>query len=509
MAGRYSPEGPLANTPEDATSEPEGRYVAVIRPPAAGQEVAVQVGEASALDLRFDPAAVQVAEVQDDLILQFADGGQLALRDFTGEEGNAPTIILPDGREVEGEALLQQLDQALLQQALETEAGPAGNGGGGGVSVYQSNLGDLIAGLQSDDTTVAGVTAPASSGPAPSDDDDPVLPSDTETATAPAPLALEATFVPPANPVGPGAEVALFSRKADEVDLNAIDVGGYLDGTQYDAGNGHDTVVLVQDARQALEAGYDAGTLFDAGKGNDHVTGGNLADLIDGAQGRDTLLGGAGDDSLFGAQGNDSLVGGADDDLLNGAGGRDTLEGGGGRDLLLGGGGNDSLSGGDDADQLFGNNGRDTLDGGLGGDLLDGGGSHDLLLAGAGDDTVLGGGGRDTLAGGLGDDVITGGNGRDVFSFSLAENQGDDLILDFKTGNGGDRLEIADLVDENDDGKIDVGDLDDGAHSVTGTADAVVITFDNGARVTLDGIDGSGIDSFDDLLDIKVNLDIV
>ncbi|WP_299622162.1 calcium-binding protein [Pelagibius sp.] len=473
MAGRYSPEGPLADTPEDTASEPEGRYVAVIRSPAAGQEVAVQVGEASAIDLRFDPAAVQVAEAQDDLVLKFPDGGQLALQNFTGEEGRAPTIILPDGRKVEGEALLQQLDQAILQQALETEAGPAGNGGGGGVSVYQSNLGELIAGLQSDDASDSGVTTPASSGFAAPDDDDPVLPTETDTETTPAPAALAATFVPPANPVGPGAKVALFSRKADEVDLNAIDVGGYLEGTQYDAGNGHDTVVLAQDARQALEAGFDAGTLFDAGKGNDHVTGGNLADLINGAQGRDTLLGGAGDDSLFGAQGNDSLVGGADDDLLNGAGG------------------------------------RDTLDGGLGGDLLDGGGSHDLLLAGAGDDTVLGGGGRDTLAGGLGDDVISGGNGRDVFSFSLAENQGDDLILDFKTGNNGDRLEIADLVDENDDGKIDVDDLDDGAHSVTGTADAVVITFDNGARVTLDGIDGSGVDSFDDLLDIKVNLDIV
>ena len=507
MAAHYSPEGPLANTSEDTAGEPEGRYVTVIRLPAAGQEITVKVGEASALDLRFDPAAVQVAEAQGDLILQFPDGGLLALRDFTGEDGDRPTITLPDGRKVEGEALLQQLDQAILQQALQTEAGPAGNGGG--VSVYQSNLGDLIDGLEADGTTVAGVTTPTSSGPAPSNDDDLVLPFDTETETMPAPLALEATFVPPANPVGPGAAVALFSRKADAVDLNAIDVGGYRDGTQYDAGNGHDTVVLAQDARQALEAGFHPGTLFDAGKGNDHVIGGNLADRVDGAQGRDTLLGGAGDDSLFGAQGNDSLAGGADDDMLDGAGGRDTLEGGGGNDLLFGGGGNDNLSGGDDADQLFGNNGRDTLDGGLGGDLLDGGGSHDLLLAGAGDDTVLGGGGRDTLSGGLGDDVVTGGNGRDVFSFSLAENQGDDLILDFRTGNNGDRLAIADVVDENDDGRTDVGDLDDGAHSVTGTADAVVITFDNGARVTLDGIDGSGIDSFDDLLDIKVNLDIV
>ncbi|WP_422367857.1 calcium-binding protein [Pelagibius sp.] len=296
--------------------------------------------------------------------------------------------------------------------------------------------------------------------------------------------------MPPVNPVGPGADQALFSRFADNVDLNAIDVGGYQDGTQYDAGRGNDSVVLPGNAREALEAGFAEGTLFDAGRGNDLVTGGSLADLVDGDRGHDTLLGGAGDDTLLGGNNNDSLVGGADDDLLDGGRNNDILIGGAGDDTLLGG------------------HGRDTLEGDDGRDLLSGGGGRDTLEGGDGQDTLLGGNGRDTLEGGLGNDVMEGGNGRDVFSFSLAENQGDDLILDFNTGNGGDRLELTDLLDVNGDNDTNIADLDAGGHTVSGTADSIVITFEQGGSLTLDGLDGSSVDSFQDLLDIKVNIDI-
>ena len=82
------------------------------------------------------------------------------------------------------------------------------------------------------------------------------------------------------------------------------------------------------------------------------------------------------------------------------------------------------------------------------------------------------------------------------------------MILDFKTGNGGDRLELTDLLDENGDNSIDIADLDAGGHTVSGGADSVVITFAQGGSLTLEGIDGSGVDSFADLLDIKVNVDI-
>src|SRR3546814_17959458 len=53
----------------------------------------------------------------------------------------------------------------------------------------------------------------------------------------------------------------------------------------------------------------------------------------------------------------------------------------------------------------------------------------------------------DTLAGGDGDDTLTGGGGADVFSFSLAGNQGNDVITDFTTGSGGDTLQFSDVAE--------------------------------------------------------------
>lgn len=581
MATKNSQDGIPSNQPEDSGEALGKQDTTVINPPPPGEEIAVFVGDSANLQLRFEPTAVQVTQIDSDLLLRFPNGGQVALRSFDEENGNAPQIVLPDGTPIDGDDLLQQL-QAL--PPLETAAGPEGNSGnpssgGGGTSVYQSDFGDLLFSLTGNtdgggvedtaDGGNAGVSTPGTPTPPAEGSDETRTTEEAFLALrsgdpGPAPQTQPAVFVPPVNPVGPGADQALFSNSADNIDLNAIDVGGYQDGTQYDAGRGNDSVVLPGNAREALEAGFTEGTLFDAGRGNDLVTGGSLADLVDGDRGHDTLLGGAGDDTLLGGNNNDSLVGGADDDLLDGGrnndillggagddtligghgrdtlegdegrdllsgggghdmllggvgddtltggGGRDTLEGGDGQDILLGGNSNDSLLGGAEADILSGGSGRDTLDGGLGNDFLDGGSSNDLLLGGAGDDTLVGGSGngRDTLEGGLGNDVMEGGNGRDVFSFSLAENQGDDLILDFKTGNGGDRLELTDLLDVNSDNNIDIADLDAGGHTVSGTADSVVITFEQGGSLTLDGIDGSSVDSFQDLLDIKVNIDI-
>jgi Ca2+-binding RTX toxin-like protein len=104
---------------------------------------------------------------------------------------------------------------------------------------------------------------------------------------------------------------------------------------------------------------------------------------------------------------------------------------------------------------------------------------------------------------------MTGGSGKDAFTFSLAADEGNDLILDFKTGNGGDSLEISHVVDLNGDYVIDLDDLDAGGHSVTGTADSVIIAFDSGTNITLDGINGTGVNSFDDLQNIKVDIDFV
>ena len=468
-------EGPRSTDAEESSNAAPNPETPVVQSPPPGQEVALQVGDTPRFQLRFDPTDIQVAAVEGDLLLQFPNGGQVALRDFSGAERNAPELILPDGTPLDGEAIVEQLEQLGSRPPLETAADPQ-SGSGGGASSYQSNLGSIIAGLRpaggaGDFDPDENVSIPGAGAVPPADTGDEALLTLAEPPAA-QPAAVQAVFVPPANPVGPGADQPLFTNKADTVDLNAIDVGGYQEGTQYDAGRGNDTVILAEDSRQALEAGFAEGTLFDAGRGHDLVTGGSLADLVDGGRNNDTLFGNGGDDSLFGGSGHDSLLGGEDND------------------------------------QLFGAGGRDTLDGGAGADLLDGGSSNDILLGGQGDDTLDGGSGRDTLQGGLGDDVITGGSGRDVFSFSLAENQGDDVILDFRSGNGGDRLELADLLDENGDSSIDIADLDAGGHSVSGSADAVVITFAQGGSLTLSGLDGSGVDSFADLVDMKVNVDI-
>jgi len=66
------------------------------------------------------------------------------------------------------------------------------------------------------------------------------------------------------------------------------------------------------------------------------------------------------------------------------------------------------------------------------------------------------------------------------------------------------------LIDVNGDSVIDLADLDAGGHSVSGSADAIVITFDSGTSITLDGLNVVGIDSFADLVaDAKVNVDIL
>ena len=324
---------------------------------------------------------------------------------------------------------------------VETAGGPSGAAASGGGSRYDSNFGEVIAGLEAtgEGDSGSGSDVPGNRLAPAGLDDGRVLPLPAATQVS-APAGGPAT--PGGDdtgsgggddtdtagddtgggdaPAGAGAGQSLFTVHPDTVDFNVIESGSYLDGTQYDAGNGDDVVILPANLLEAQEAGFTPGTLFSAGNGNDQVTGGDLSDVIDGGNGEDLLIGGGGDDSLFG------------------------------------------------------------------------------------------GNGRDTLIGGGGDDVMSGGNGRDVFVYALTADEGNDVILDFQSGKGGDSLQITDLTDVNGDGFIDVGDLDAGGHSVTGTDDAIVITFNSGTTITLNGLDGSGVNSFADLIDnAKMNVDIL
>ena len=112
--------------------------------------------------------------------------------------------------------------------------------------------------------------------------------------------------------------------------------------------------------------------------------------------------------------------------------------------MLFGGSGADDMLGGDGNDLLMGGDGWDVLRGNDGDDILMGGNGEDILLGGAGRDLLVGGCGDDFLDGGLGRDVLIGGGGTD--RFRLGDDGNPDLIADFKTGKGGDILELGEVL---------------------------------------------------------------
>ena len=356
---------------------------------------------------------------------------------------------------------------------------------------------------------------------------------------------------------GEGADTITGGDHRDTID------GG--EGADTIWGDGGDDVILGG-------TGLHIDTLH-GGMGNDQLDGGDGNDTLNGDAGDDELAGGAGVDTLNGDIGLDTLSGGDGDDTLNGGGDRDSLDGGAGEDKLRGDGGDDTIHGGDDLDTIHGGEGNDTIFGGLGGDVIDGEGGLDTIDGGAGMDRITAGGG----------DVVTGGEDADRFTFfhnsqasGLASQaritdfqQGlDSIALSWTSGhtktwvlnagdrafgalsiaagsqtvlgNGGDSLHdvyystSADgtkthlIVDVNDDGKLDAGDLvlsfdgdidftrddfvsgtfavlrgSDADETITGTAGADTI-YGVGGKDRIDGLDG--IDTLygqagDDILD--------
>jgi len=130
--------------------------------------------------------------------------------------------------------------------------------------------------------------------------------------------------------------------------------------------------------------------------------------------------------------------------------GNDVFDLRGGNDAVGAGQGNDKLKGGTGRDRLWGEEGRDKLFGQGGSDKLWGGSGKDKLVGGAGDDALWGGGGKDVFKfkGRFGDDTVKDFGGKDLLDLrqvkgvadfkdvkQAAENDGDDLLLDFKTGS--------------------------------------------------------------------------
>ncbi|GBG15213.1 uncharacterized protein NMK_2816 [Novimethylophilus kurashikiensis] len=85
------------------------------------------------------------------------------------------------------------------------------------------------------------------------------------------------------------------------------------------------------------------------------------------------------------------------------------------------------------------------VSGTVGDDALQAGTGDSILVGGAGNDTLVGGAGNDILVGSSGDDLLTGGKGSNAFVWKSGET-GSDTITDFKVGDGGDVLNLSDVL---------------------------------------------------------------
>ena len=267
---------------------------------------------------------------------------------------------------------------------------------------------------------------------------------------------------------------------------DAIDLAG-AEGAERLIGNAADNRLTGGGARDTLQGG-DGDDLLGGGRYGDMLLGGTGDDTVTGGLGADAAWLGAGNDVFFddtqgGPQGNDSVTGGDGDDTVYGGAGWDWISGGLGHDVLTGGKGGDALYGGDQGDTLSGQLGNDVVTGGKGADLVWLGAGNDLFLDTAqggpfGSDTVAGGDGDDILQSAGGDDVLTGGAGAD--RFVLLPGAGEVRVTDYETGT--DSLKIA---AQHLSGALSEADLL--ARSAL-TEDGVVIAFDAGGSLTLEGL---------------------
>ncbi|WP_347267186.1 calcium-binding protein [Paracoccus sp. (in: a-proteobacteria)] len=292
------------------------------------------------------------------------------------------------------------------------------------------------------------------------------------------------------------------------------------------------------------------GITVNSGAGRDYIVGSRGSDVLDPGAGNDTVYGGGGLDLLMPSEGNDYGHAGAGDDNVrwgnNGSMGvirnigHDTLVGGDGFDLLnvwtkVSG---DNSTGGtvvftstsagrasfpqgngtlvfSQFEQFWTHEGKDTIAGGNAVVGADGKGLHvntrwgdDMITATRGHDTIEGGVGADTIDGRQGNDIISMCDGvfegrnaqpdaeRDVLI--IRDGSGSDRILAFQAGDargaGGsitrhsDALNVSALHDAQGN-RVDVNDV-----RVTSQNGDAVLTFPNGERIVLEGVDAGIMD---------------
>lgn len=286
------------------------------------------------------------------------------------------------------------------------------------------------------------------------------------------------TFVDPLNYIveGDGTANLIDGSYTDDPQGDQIDNSDALDGSQDDSvtgGAGNDTIL--------------------SGAGNDSVDAGDDNDSIDGGAGNDTLFGAAGSDTIIGGDGADSIFGNEDADSIEGGIGDDTIEGGTGNDTIFGGAGNDSINGAEGDDSIVGGTGNDFLRGSFGNDTISGGTGNDTLWGGFGDDSLIVNAnfGDYTIEGEEVDEVL--GDTMDVSAVT------DDLTWDLSNANP----EAGSFTDG-----VNTGTYVDIETIVLGSGTDTLVLDTFGGSNTVSGFDvptdtGGGTFSGNDLLDVS------
>ncbi|WP_181389521.1 calcium-binding protein [Pseudoprimorskyibacter insulae] len=199
------------------------------------------------------------------------------------------------------------------------------------------------------------------------------------------------------------------------------------DGTRVDVfHNNQSGTPLTVDHFELVSTALPQGTA-----GNDRLEGTDQNDTLEGLEGNDTLLGLGGDDSLLGGDGADTLNGGDGNDTIRGGSTEADI-----RDIVFGGAGNDLIDGGYGNDELRGDAGDDSIEGGYGVDTVIGGDGNDVLTGSAWSDLIFGGNGNDFINGGFGFDRVNGGAGADKFFHTGNAGHGSDWIQDYDAAQG-------------------------------------------------------------------------
>ncbi|MFS8037816.1 ExeM/NucH family extracellular endonuclease [Xanthobacter sp. AM11] len=154
-----------------------------------------------------------------------------------------------------------------------------------------------------------------------------------------------------------------------------------------------------------------------------------------------------------------------------------------------------TVEGTSDYNVITGTDRNQTINGTALADLIDGLGGNDRINAGDGDDFVIGGLGNDNLKGdagadridgGAGNDQLRGGTGGDVFVFH--SGYGRDTVFDFEDGIDAIEIDTDDYADF-------AALVADGA--ITSNFSGTLITFDDGARLTLRGVSSGALTADD------------